>query len=604
MATWATRCPLFDSTIGAGQWIKTNSANNKLLGSSTPVQAVLTTDPSTADLSTYGAGYTWFNSTSRSMKVWDGNHIGIVPFLNIATPEMYGAKRDGTTDDTAAIKAAIVSLSSGGILLFSIGTYVISDIIYITDHIYVLGSGYNSLLKAIADLGDKSILRTSNKTGVVIENLRIDGNRANNTTATQYAHAIAFTYAKKSAVRGCWLDNNVGDGVYIGKNSEDIEVTGNWMNDNYRNGVSDVGGYRHTIEGNIITSTSTNIVACIDLEPNDDDNLEDILVKDNICYITGEKPYGIAIATDFVTTDSKLKNIQVVHNIVHGYGTNGPTVGIYGHGARNVDIIDNEVYTPKTDGIFLDDGATNASHSCSIKGNTVYSTPRYGIKSEANNTPIQNNIIRSVAGSTMTQGIYVGGVSGLICTGNDVYIPSISGTDTYGFLCETGTTTDFIIANNRIYSDTVANNQGIWVANASLGQVHGNILKNFLTGVTLATTVADSVWVKDNDYSGCTTNYINSSRTVVGTITLSTKGTSLLYSADGAVTATLPDGDEPGTMKVIINTHTANTNTVSVTHHETSDPEIFSFDDVNQILVLQWNGSKWTTISNQGVATP
>ncbi len=537
--------------------------------------------------------------TEGQYQIFSGT--GTVSGLKESYPEWWGI--DGTADNTEITYAAN-SLSSGGILHLDTTTYNIADIVYLPDYITVRGKGYNSVLKATADLGDNPILRTSNKTGIIIENLRIDGNRAYNTIATQYAHAVSFTYAKKSAVRNCWLDNNVGDGVYIGEGSEDIEVVDNFMYDNYRNGVSDVGGYRHIIERNIIVSASSNIVGCIDLEPNSDVALQDILVKGNICYITGTKPYGIDIALDAVTTDSNLKNILITDNIIHGDGTNGPTVGIYGHGARNVDLSKNEVYSPEQDGIILDDGAVNASAHCSIDGDRVSNASRYGIESKADNTPIRNTKIYAVAGSTMTHGTYVRGVSGLIYTGNDVYIPSISGTTTYAFLAETGTTTDFIIADNRFYSDTVDGNYGVWLANATFGQVYGNSFKNFAAGTTLAKTATDSVWVHDNNYAGCTTNFVNSSRTVIGTITLSTKGTSLLYSAAGAVTATLPDGDEPGTIKIIKMSNATATSTVSVTHHETSDPEEFQFGAVTDILVLMWNGLEWVTINNQGVAVP
>jgi hypothetical protein len=30
--TWATKCPLFDASISGGQYIKSNTANNKLVG--------------------------------------------------------------------------------------------------------------------------------------------------------------------------------------------------------------------------------------------------------------------------------------------------------------------------------------------------------------------------------------------------------------------------------------------------------------------------------------------------------------------------------------------------------------------------------------------
>lgn len=592
------QCPLFDASIGAGQWIKTNSANNKLLGSSTPVQAVLTTDPSTATLETYGAGYTWFNSTSRVMKVWDGYQKGMVPALPIYTPEMFGAVGDGVTNDYTAIAAMYASLTSGGMVLFDAKTYLVSSPVYVSNNnIRTMGVGRASMLKLSGDVGDISILRL-NADGLVVEDLTIDGNRSVNTSATQYSHAISIEAGKKKIkVQNCWLQNTMGDGVDIQKTSEDVQILNNWMIDNYRNGVSDVGGYRHTIRGNQIVSTSSNIVGCIDLEPNGDDVLEDILVSGNTIYITGTKPYGIDIALDKVTTDSKLKNIRVTNNIIHGDATDGPTVGIYGYGARNVTIQGNEVYGAVQDGIYLDDGATNASKDCSIDGNTVVSSGRYGIGSEADNTHVRNNIVRLAT----KYGMYFRGTVGGVFTGNHVYVLDSA---TYAVLFDVAGITDFTFAGNQIEASAVGSNQGVRIERAANAKVYGNTIKNFSTGLLIGTTSYDTVYAHDNQYIGCTTNSTNSSRTVIGTINLSNKGTSLLYSAAGAVTATLPDGDETGTIKIIRMSNATATSTVSVTHHETSDPEVFSFGAVTDILILMWNGLEWVTINNQGVDTP
>jgi hypothetical protein len=59
---------------------------------------------------------------------------------------------------------------------------------------------------------------------------------------------------------------------------------------------------------------------------------------------------------------------------------------------------------------------------------------------------------------------------------------------------------------------------------------------------------------------------------------------------------TVPDGEYVG-QTLFITCPDANSQTVtaSVSHHVTSDPEIFTFTS-GLVLLLIWNGSKWNTV--------
>lgn len=79
------------------------------------------------------------------------------------------------------------------------------------------------------------------------------------------------------------------------------------------------------------------------------------------------------------------------------------------------------------------------------------------------------------------------------------------------------------------------------------------------------------------------------------------RGSSQLDSTSGALTMTLGSGHHIGQMKTIVMTDATNSSTVSVTNHETSDPEVFTFDAVDEYLTLVWTGTEWATVS--GTAT-
>ncbi len=83
------------------------------------------------------------------------------------------------------------------------------------------------------------------------------------------------------------------------------------------------------------------------------------------------------------------------------------------------------------------------------------------------------------------------------------------------------------------------------------------------------------------------------------------RGVTRINSTLGAIAGlTLADGENAGNIKTILMTHDGGDADLSVVHHETSDPEAFTFDDVGDALTLQWTGGTWVTLHNFGVTVP
>ena len=81
-----------------------------------------------------------------------------------------------------------------------------------------------------------------------------------------------------------------------------------------------------------------------------------------------------------------------------------------------------------------------------------------------------------------------------------------------------------------------------------------------------------------------------------GSPTLLSYGATQMDSVGGAITGTLGSGSFVGQMKTIVMTDSSTSSTVSITNHETSDPEVATFDAVDEALVLCWTGTEWVTI--------
>lgn len=93
----------------------------------------------------------------------------------------FGAKGDGSTDDTTAINAAFTAASSTQTVVLPSGTYIVSDTISINGSNTVVGNGSNSTAlqwKAGASGTGKAILRLRGRT-VTLRGLHLEGNASN-----------------------------------------------------------------------------------------------------------------------------------------------------------------------------------------------------------------------------------------------------------------------------------------------------------------------------------------------------------------------------------------------------------------------------------------
>ncbi len=163
---------------------------------------------------------------------------------------------------------------------------------------------------------------------------------------------------------------------------------------------------------------------------------------------------------------------------------------------------------------------------------------------------------------------------------------------------------DVGIHNNNFSSIGVNTSQLIQVDFSSGGGIGTSITGNDFFEATAGTTplVATSGTLSNLMHIG---NNVGDRKdeSVSGTVTLQPWGVARIHSATGTVSGTLPDGGEIGSQKVITMINADNTSTISVTNHETSSPEVFTFDSTDDMLILAWAGSRWVTVANSGPVT-
>jgi hypothetical protein len=124
----------------------------------------------------------------------------------------YGAKGDGTTDDTAAILAAIADIpSEGGVLYFPKGTYLISGTLVVSNGTKMVGEGVNASVIQLANGSNCDMVQSTgfatltgnNKwltSDGVVHGIGFDGLRFNGNKANQSSGRGVALYAKRITV--------------------------------------------------------------------------------------------------------------------------------------------------------------------------------------------------------------------------------------------------------------------------------------------------------------------------------------------------------------------------------------------------------------------
>lgn len=373
----------------------------------------------------------------------------------------FGAKVDGTTDDTFAFANAI---ASGRDIMLEPGTMVITPVTMANNDQRIIGSRSTTIKRKASSAGN---LITITGASCALLGFKIDGNSANQTYS--YNGREVFVSGAKATVSGLRIDNPQSHGIGLIKGALAPIIT-----DNEINNAGDCGIF---VDGNAGTGSDPAYGVC------ENNTVVDFGLQGGGGGATTSIGIGVRSATGgWRVTDNLVRNTAARTNDQLGIEcwTNSNNMIVQGN------VIDGSVANS------MEFGLSVTGYGSVVSGNLVLGTASYAIESIDRGVSITGNVVRSPTGAGISINLNSGHTDPgdvITITGNTVENTSSTSASAAGIIVDgdSGVTPIAItIGGNTIHGLS----QGIKINSQVVGySITGNTLYN--TGSTAAAIIAD-----------------------------------------------------------------------------------------------------------------
>ncbi len=277
----------------------------------------------TGDDSASGGGYITLNSSG------DGTSSSQPqPVKNVKD---FGAKGDGSTNDTAAIQNAIKSLGSGGSVYFPAGTYVQNDLIEVNKSGVVLW-GYSGAVIKATNPERQSIKFTASDTGLYGLTLTSTSTVRLGDLEDQRVVLMSSNHVVKDNT----IKNSSATGIFI-FGAADYLIENNTIEDTLADGIHNTAGAkRGTIKGNTLRHVGDDSIAVVSYR-SDSQLTENITVTNNKTYDGVGRGLTVVGGRNITFQNNHVENTRAAGVYVaaeSSYAT---------YGGHNIKIIDNTI---------------------------------------------------------------------------------------------------------------------------------------------------------------------------------------------------------------------------------------------------------------------
>jgi parallel beta-helix repeat protein len=432
--------------------------------------------------------------------------------------------------DEATINTALTAAAGGTVYLLE-GTYTAGGTILIPNNTVLKGAGMGTLIQFSAINTNDNLIENSDTTtgtGVIVQDLRLDGRSDLNTTGTiDGIHLVgmgggsgpsARSGAKISNVKmigfrddGLELNgssNNTvtgivsqgspstGAGIFITASSNYNTITGNLVQGNANSGVSiSSSSNNNTITGNISQGNTGNGIG---ISNGTNDTVSGNTVSDNGINgisLAGGSNYTISGNTTQNNTQwgilfntGATKSTASSNMATGNGGTTYGGIGLFASSSENT--ITGNTAVANNVGIFLNNSVKSA-----ITGNTTNDNVLDGIL--LTNNANDNSITGNTSSNNGESGIQVDtGVSNIMVSGNRI-------ADNYGTTFNDGIlvngTNDSVVGNNITDSSATTANRAILINSAASGTY---LADNLLGGAIVSDSGTNTIYSNQTNANG------------------------------------------------------------------------------------------------------
>jgi len=437
---------------------------------------------------TGAVGELTYVSDDKTLRIHDGATAGGIDVgTGVINVKNYGATGDGSTDDTAAIQAALdAAYTAGETVYVPTGTYMINALAVAspTAHGLTVKSGValelspSAIIKSIPNSSPGAcVIGIYNQTGVLIRGGTIEGDRTTHTGTTgEWGHCIDIRGSSDVTVAEVKCIDAWGDNLYIGHGfspeveCSDITVRGCLFMTGRRNNCSIVSADGVNITSSVFHGAAgTRPEVGIDIEPNAGKPAWNITVTG--CHFDSNGAAGLRVEG----SNSSAYYITVTGNTFNNncVGLYADTAELIGKNTNACTFIGNAISQGNMQGIRLSDLTRST-----VSGNSIYVTEREGIAAvTCDGINISNNTIHQSGMLTNDtySAIYLDDVTDSIVKGNLVELGGTGNNHKYGIELTALPVSDNtnIVANNVLRavtaslsdgntSTTYSKNQPIW----------------------------------------------------------------------------------------------------------------------------------------------
>ena len=419
-------------------------------------------------LSTVAAGTTVLVASTD-----DGEQVVVGPAdggNGVYNVRAFGAVGDGTTDDSAAIQAALDAASAAkATVVVPPGTYRVLSTLTVGSDTTIVGTGTIDALIP----GDQNPVLWVHADDVHIEGITVVGNKSEYVAATDYKHGISISSANRVTVRDVTTTYNKGDGVYVGAG----ETIGDGDGDpstlillenvtseyNHRQGLSVISAIGLRVVGGSYSHTSgTAPEAGIDIEADiSGHRLEAIEVVDVLAHDNAGA--GVMVVSA-LATDAKGVRIS------GGRLYDNATYGVWMNGARGVVV----------EGVTIDGNAGSGVYAggtllddVRIDANVIKDNGEAGVRIDMSGVTTRglsvtrNAIVDNNTSDTGYSGLEVTMTGPVVTIANRIGNVS-GGHQEYGIVTSSGVTAETHIGNTLTGNDTAASSYGGTAANRTV----------------------------------------------------------------------------------------------------------------------------------------